>query len=407
MSIPNRNSFRDVACKETNSKCELACMREEPISKRTDEIRSDFSRDANRILHCTAYSRLKSKTQVFYRANNDQICTRIEHVNHVNSVSTTIADFLGLNTELCQAISLGHDLGHAPFGHSGEAILSKIAVAHDLGKFWHEQNSLHVVDDLELLEDNQGNYRNLNLSYGVRDGIVSHCGEVDEKSIFPREQAIPLNQIERPNQYSPYTWEACVVKIADKISYLGRDIDDALRLKILSSQQIRDLRMILKIENETINNTNLIHGFIIDLCKHSNPETGICFSFENWSLMTEVKKFNYTNIYRHKRLVNYNAYATLILNSIFEALFSLYEGETSIERIREEVGIYPKLCNSFIDWLQQYSLQSCPNSMNSRFQNKRLYDLKDKKQYIRAILDFTSSSTDRFVIELFEELTMF
>ncbi|MEG1572123.1 MAG: HD domain-containing protein [Bacteroidales bacterium] len=406
MYTANKYCFSAYACRETSSKWKKACAREHPISKRIDEIRSDFSRDANRILHCTAYSRLKSKTQVFYRTHNDQICTRIEHVNYVNSVSTTIADFLGLNTELCQAISLGHDLGHAPFGHSGESILSTIGVEHGLSKFWHEQNSLNVVDNLELLEDNCGNYQNLNLSYGVRDGIISHCGEVDEKSIFPREEPISLSTIVRPNQYAPYTWEACIVKIADKISYLGRDIDDALRLKILSADQIKDLRDILKIENETINNTNLIHGFIIDLCKHSNPETGICFSPENCLLMAQVKKFNYTHIYKHKRLLNYNAYARLVLTSIFNTLFSLYQGADTLDSLKKESEIYPKLCNTFSQWLNQYSAQARPK-LAVKYQNKILYDLQEPIHYTKAILDFMASLTDRFVIELFEELTVF
>ena len=95
----------------------------------------------------------------------------------------------------------------------------------DIGeKFWHERNGLEYVDKIELLEDNNRNEQNLNLTYAVRDGIISHCGEIDENGLKPRDEFIDLDEYTRPNQYAPYTWEACVVKVADKISYLGRDI---------------------------------------------------------------------------------------------------------------------------------------------------------------------------------------
>ena len=112
----------------------------------------------------------------------------MEHVAHVESISYTIAKELGLNVELTKAISIGHDLGHAPFGHQGESIISNLANKYLNNSFWHEKNGLRVVDKLELLEDNTGNYTNLNLTYAVRDGIICHCGEVDENGIIPRKE---------------------------------------------------------------------------------------------------------------------------------------------------------------------------------------------------------------------------
>ena len=178
-----RDKFKKYAANEDNPKWENMIKREKDIYKRENDIRSEFERDYTRILHSDAFRRLKHKTQVFYSPENDHICTRIEHVMHVESVSYTIAKYLGLNTELTKAIATAHDLGHSPFGHEGERILSEIS-ERDIGeKFWHERNGLEYVDKIELLEDNNKREQNLNLTYAVRDGIISHCGEIDENSI--------------------------------------------------------------------------------------------------------------------------------------------------------------------------------------------------------------------------------
>ena len=215
-----RNSFIKEAAYPHNVNWDKLISRKVENDKE-DDIRSDFELDYNRILHTTAYRRLKHKTQVFYAPKNDHICTRIEHVNHVESISYTIAKYLGLNTELTRAIAVAHDLGHSPFGHKGEKLLSEIT-EKDIGeKFWHEWNGLNLVDNTELLQDYNHNRKNLNLTYAVRDGIISHCGEIDENALKPRSEYINLEtEYTYPNEYAPYTWEACVVKISDKISYM-------------------------------------------------------------------------------------------------------------------------------------------------------------------------------------------
>jgi dGTPase len=133
-----------------------------------------------------------------------------------------------------------------------------------------------LLDKCETLPDRDGVERNLNLTYAVRDGIVCHCGEVDENSLFPRKEPLDLYSIQKANQCPPFTWEGCVVKIADKIAYLGRDIEDALLLKILTVSEAKEL---IKIGREfgdakanEINNTLLMHDFIVDLCSTSSPE---------------------------------------------------------------------------------------------------------------------------------------
>ena len=214
--MAQRGDFASVAAEPHNPRWRNCVKREEEIYSRGDDIRTEFARDYNRILHSTAYRRLKHKTQVFFATKNDHICTRIEHVSHVTSVSQLISAFLGLNTELATAIALGHDIGHAPFGHQEETILGEIAKKELDENFWHEKNSLWFVDQIETLVDPEREERNLDLTYAVRDGIICHCGEVSDKSIFPREEAVDLTSISMPGQYLPYTWEGCVVKIAQQ-----------------------------------------------------------------------------------------------------------------------------------------------------------------------------------------------
>lgn len=406
-----RGLFYKVGALEKNPKWEQAIQREEPIYRKQYDIRSEFARDYNRILHSTAYRRLKHKTQVFFATRNDHVCTRIEHVNHVAAVSYTIANYLGLNTELTNAIAIGHDVGHAPFGHTGEVLLAEITQAKIGSTFWHERNSLRFVDECETLPDNSGAERNLNLTYGVRDGIVCHCGEVDENSIFPRKDAFELRLIEKAGECSPFSWEGCIVKIADKIAYLGRDIEDALLLKILTVGELREL---VKIGREfgsskvnEINNTILMHDFIVDLCRSSSPETGIVFSKKYLELIRQLKEFNYHNIYRHDRLNHYKKYAKLILESIFGVLFQAYSGKETLTELERYKSIYPVLAASFAEWLWKYSDINDRMVRGNKYQNKVLYRLSEEKDYIQAIVDYLSGMTDSFAIRVFQEITSF
>jgi dGTPase len=220
-----KGKFKDFAAVPENPKWDKFIERENSLYGRPDDIRSQFARDYTRIIHSLAYRRLKHKTQVFFNAaGNDHICTRMEHVLHVDSVSSTIASFLGLNEGLTKAISMGHDLGHAPFGHEGERALAEIA-KKNLGEdfsFWHEENGLYFADNIELLEDYESNLQNLNLTYAVRDGIISHCGEIDENGLKPRTELFDLSNFKKPGKVNAATWEGCVVKVADKIAYNGK-----------------------------------------------------------------------------------------------------------------------------------------------------------------------------------------
>lgn len=170
-------------------------------------LRTAYQRDRDRIIHSKAFRRLMYKTQVFLHAESDHYRTRLTHTLEVSQIARTIARGLGLNEDLTEAIALGHDLGHTPFGHTGEAILNRI---HP-GGFRHNEQSLRVVDILE----NRNGRRGLNLTEEVRDGILNHSGSV-----------------------IPFTWEGQVVRLADRIAYVNHDIDDALRSGVLRLEDI-------------------------------------------------------------------------------------------------------------------------------------------------------------------------
>lgn len=401
-----RNLFEKEAAKPGNPKWEQIISRRDEKNSREDEIRSDFELDYNRILHTTAYRRLKHKTQVFYAPKNDHICTRIEHVNHVESISYTLANYFGLNTELTRAISVSHDLGHSPFGHKGEKIISRIA-ERDIGeKFWHEKNGLNLVDNIELLEDYHQNRKNLNLTYAVRDGIISHCGEIDENALKPRQEFINLeNDYTYPNQYAPFTWEACVVKISDKISYLGRDIEDAIKLGILD-KDLKELHEILQIpQSEPINNARIIRTLIQDLCDHSTPEKGICLSHENLEMINNLKKFNYKNIYDITKFKNLTKYLEMLINEIYNLLKSAYDGENTLKNLEELETIYPNVVGRFINWISVYWDLTDRTNLNLR--NKVLFHMNNEKDYYKAILSFIAGMTDNYATELFGEIISF
>lgn len=398
--------FEKYATNPENPIWEKAIKRETPLYSRNNDIRNDFQRDYTRIIHSNAYRRLKHKTQVFFSPENDHICTRIEHVTHVESISYTIAKYLGLNTELTKAISVAHDIGHSPFGHQGEQILSEISKRNLNCSFWHEKNGLELVDNIELLEDNNKYMQNLDLTYAVRDGIISHCGEIDENCIRPREDYIDLKNYTFPNQYAPFTWEGCVVKISDKISYICRDIEDAITLGILD-EHVDDLFALLNItsKNEPINNTIIINDLIRDLCENSSPENGLCFSNEALNLMNKIKEFNYKHIYLSKRLEPSRRYFSIVINEIYDLLKSTYDNVNTLNNLQVLSKTYPKLGNGFINFI--YNYYDFGNRENLKLKNKILFSIDNKRDFYKAIIYYISGMTDNFAIEIYNEIIHF
>lgn len=193
---------------------------------------------------------------------------------------------------------MGHDLGHAPFGHQGETSIDQLSRKHLKEKFWHERNGLRFVDSIELLEDNYRKYKNLDLTYAVRDGIISHCGEVDENGLKPRSEKMDLSEFKQPGQFQPATWEGCVVKISDKIAYIGRDIEDATKLGFIDEEiKAKLIEMASVNDKNVVNTTVIMHNLIIDICKNSNLDKGICLSEEFYKQMNMLKDFNNEYIY--------------------------------------------------------------------------------------------------------------
>lgn len=417
----NREKFEKVATYPGSEKWTAATKRIGKLYEKPGDIRTPFGRDYTRILHSRAYRRLKHKTQVFFSPGNDHISTRIEHVNYVDSIASTISKYLGLNVELARAIALGHDLGHPPFGHHGEKVLNEIVTRDNIlpkvdGKaYWHEKNGLHFVDDIELLEGPDRKKYNLDLTYAVRDGIIAHCGEIHDRALVPRDEAMDLSCFNRANAYNPFTWEGCVVKVADKISYLGRDIEDALSLELLSQDQLRELDAIFKTYSDkrggpaaSVNNTTVIHLLILDLGENSNPHDGIRFSDEAFEVLTQIQAFNYKNIYHHRRLNGYKDYGELIIHRVYDALIELYNDGRMFEKRHYFDKQFPTLTTNFLEWIGDYWDKTDRESETCVLKNKVVYHVEDQpRDFYKAVIDYISGMTDQFIERIYQELIRF
>lgn len=247
------------------------------------EIRTDYQRDRDRILHSKSFRRLKHKTQVFLSPEGDHYRTRLTHTLEVSQISRTIARSLGLNEDLTEAIAMGHDLGHTPFGHTGERILNELCISG----FKHNEQSLRVVDFLEIRNDKHG----LNLTYEVRDGILNH-----------------------PMEYKPSTLEGEIVNLSDRIAYINHDIDDASRANIIKPGQI---------PKQFLDNLGSTHGqrintMILDVIKNSMDKDTISMSSEVAYLTRELRDFLFENVYYNKVAKSEEEKATFILTKIYE-----------------------------------------------------------------------------------------
>lgn len=217
-------------------------MRRHPEDNRRGGYRQNFSLDVDRILHSMAYTRYIDKTQVFYLIENDHITHRVLHVQLVSKIARTIGRFLGLNEDLIEAIALGHDIGHTPFGHDGERFLSQICERHGIGSFQHNLQSVQFLERVER----KG--RGWNLCVQTLDGILCHDGEVHDQRLQPEwgkdfekfDQCMAAKRRDPHLALTPMSLEGCVVRMADTISYIGRDIEDAIRLGLVARADLPD-----------------------------------------------------------------------------------------------------------------------------------------------------------------------
>ena len=293
-------------------------VRRYPENERQGSYRQDFSLDVDRILHSLAYTRYIDKTQVFYLIKNDHITHRVLHVQLVSKIARTIGRFLGLNEDLIEAIALGHDIGHTPFGHDGERFLSRICEAHGIGSFQHNLQSVHFLERVER----KG--RGWNLCLQTLDGILSHDGEVHDERLQPdrnkdfdkldREMLAKRNNPDL--SLRPMSLEGCVVRMADTISYIGRDIEDAIRLDLVSRSDLPgEAVAVLGSTNGTI-----VYNLVTDVINNSYRQPYLAFSREVSQALKTLKDFNLERIYMNPAIKRH----TLKIEQLFVLLFNRY-----------------------------------------------------------------------------------
>jgi len=351
---------------------DLAILKKREHTKKED-ARGAFFRDTTAIIHSYPFRRLKHKTQVFFAPSNDHICTRIEHVMHVASISSSICKGLNLDDELAWAIGMGHDLGHTPFGHVGEWVLNDLNAQH--GGFIHEVYSLRVVD--YLAEYGRG----LNLTYAVRDGIISHCGEKFEQYIIPDQRVKDLHKITNRDS-TPSTWEASVVRIADKIAYLGRDYEDAVKLKIIAPDTLPS--SVVNLIGSS--NAEIINNLVQNVIKSSNVEKGIGFSDNIYESVCLLKEHNYNYIYKSPLLSEYHTYFERIMKLIYEYLEDIFiKNGFNIELYRKERNL---LSVRFGDYVQKM---------------KNFYELIDGG-FEQIVCDYLAGMSDNYALDCVNEI---
>lgn len=356
--------------------------RKNPIPE--DLFRTPFERDAHRVLHSLPFRRLKHKTQVFFSPKDDHICARMEHSLHVSSISSTICKRLDLNATLAEAIALAHDLGHTPFGHLGEQAMEKI---HDnynkknktnkLPPFKHEAQSLHVIDIFK-----NSLHEPLNLTFEVRDGVVCHYGEKNEKILKPEyNKDIKSVDITAAHKQCPATIEGGVVRMADTISYLGRDFEDACMANLIQQD---DLPKSIK-NTLGSNNSQIIGTLVNDLVKNSSESDFLQFSDKIYATMLEMKDFNYKSIYLHPKLTGQKERIYLIMNELFGYFLDILKDDNKYQNIvtNKNYPNYP--CKVFVIFLEDMEY---PHNTNKG----------------QIVSDFIVGMTDNFTLGCFENL---
>jgi len=285
------------------------------VEERQCDVRTCFQRDRDRIIHCKAFRRLKHKTQVFLSPEGDHYRTRLTHTLEVSQISRTIARALRLNEDLTEAIALGHDLGHTPFGHCGEEALDEV----HKGGFHHNEQSMRVVD---ILEKGSNDRSGLNLTKEVRDGILNHTG-----------------------QNSPMTLEGKIVKLCDRIAYINHDIDDAIRAGVLTmdlfDQPVFDL--IGKTHSKRINT------LILDVISTSDETNDITLSDSVSKAFLELRQYMFEHVYLNPEAKKEETKARMIVIDLYnyyaehpealpKELFELYESGEGNAAVKDYIA---------------------------------------------------------------------
>ena len=333
--------------------------------------RTEFQRDRARIIHARAFRRLEYKTQVFLNGTGDHLRTRLTHTIEVASISRTIARALSLNEDLAEAIALAHDLGHSPFGHSGEETLAECMAGH--GGFEHNDQSLRVVD---LLETPYPNFPGLNLTFEVREGLQKHQAFYDP----PEPDA---------EQYRCPSLEAQIANLADEITYYSHDLDDAVDFAILSSDQLEEVAVWQRShaavserypdarepELHKLIISNIIDVQVRDVITSSAEAIAragvnsadevrraqrplICYSDELLAANGELRRFLYKNVYYHPRVAEVNRRACDMLRAVFVAYVHTPEllGDGASRRVEAE-GLHRTVCDYIAGMTDRYLME--------------------------------------------------
>ncbi len=343
--------------------------------------RDHFSRDYTAILYSHAFRRLKHKTQVFFYSQNDHVCTRLDHSLYVASISEIVCINLhekGIATDsmTAKAIGIGHDLGHAPFGHAGEHVLDNLAKG--IGGFSHERHGLRIVDKIEKPRGRSPSI-GLDLTQAVRDGIVNHCGEDKSTTIIPSTSP----NLETPS--SPFTIEGCVVRLIDKVAYLGRDLEDAVIAGLIAESDIpADIKALIGTRNGEV--VDFFVGDIID----SSRESEIRLSEQAGRLMNTLIEFNYERIYNHESLAAFKKRVSDVLETLFERFMRVLKecGNRIDLYLRSESLPVVKVLGKYV------GDRGC-----LYFDEERSLYPDDEALCTRIAVDYLSTLTDAFVFE--------
>ena len=346
----------------------------------TPDLRDEYFRDQTKIIHSLPFRRLKHKTQVFFAPNNDHICTRIEHVLHVATIAATICRGLNksgrwnLSEDMAYAIGLGHDIGHAPFGHEGERAINACIQK----PFLHELNSYRVVEHL-------ANYgTGLNLTFAVKDGIICHCGEdYANNQLRPATTPNNLENICGRTQM-PSTYEGCVVRLSDKIAYLGRDIEDAVKADLITQEDIP--QQVRKELGE--NNGEIINTLTLDLINHSKDRDYIGFSQEKFELLSQLRRFNYERIYDNTQMRQRKETITKCIHDLFEYFRHIFSRHGFAYAAYEKEG-----------------KQTAHNFANYMKSMQKVYG-QDESQLDDIIADYIAGMTDSYALDVMEDVIL-
>ena len=353
-----------------NNLSKYACRSKDSIRIKQDEedFRPAYFHDIDRIIHSLSYSRYLDKTQVFTKSGNDHVTRRGTHVQFVSKIARTIGRSLGLNEDLCEAIALGHDIGHTPLGHFGESVLNEISL-RELGEYF--AHNIQSVRQLMLVEHGG---KGLNLSIQVYDGIMCHNGEIldpkyepmkKDKDEFLREFNESYVDLKKSNKYPPMTLEGCVVRISDIIGYIGRDIEDAILMGKIKREDIpEEIASVLGTTNKDIINT-----IILDIINNSMDKPYIKLSKDVYDALFLLKEFNYKNIYKVAMSLEDQEYYRNGMNKIYDRYLN------DIKSCNRDSVIYKVFLND---------------------QDKSYMENTDDK---RKVIDFIAGMTDDFFIK--------